>query len=163
MMTIGSMLILSAAFSQAAPPVDPKASIEQVRLTLAKWMETEQIISKERQDWAQGKEILQGRIDLVGKEVELLRQRIGQTDADTAKSHTRRDELLAKIEERKALATQLADSASVMEGQLRSLVKWLPDPVRAKLNPLVQRIPEDPANSKVTVAERFQNILGKVS
>ena len=40
--------------NKAAPTLD------ETRLTLSKWIETQQIISKERNDWQQGKEILQG-------------------------------------------------------------------------------------------------------
>ena len=56
----------------AIPPQAAKPTLEETRLTLSKWIETQQIISKERNDWQQGKEILQSRIELVGKEVGVL-------------------------------------------------------------------------------------------
>jgi hypothetical protein len=47
-----------------------------------------------------------------------------------------------------------------LEEQVRKLFKTIPEPLRLKLEPLRQRIPEDPATTKISVAERFQNVLG---
>jgi hypothetical protein len=40
------------------------------------------------------------------------------------------------------------------------LYRVVPAPLQEKLQPLFQRLPEDPVNTKVAVAERFQNVLG---
>src|SRR4030095_6383145 len=52
--------------------VSEDPSLEEARLTMSKWIETQQIISKERNDWQQGKEILLGRLELVRKETSTL-------------------------------------------------------------------------------------------
>jgi len=160
-----ALAALSIGAPQGAPPAAEadaarQPSLEETRLTLAKWIETQQIIAKERNDWQQGKEILQGRIDLVGKEVGVLKERIRQSEEAVALSDRKRDELLAQDAELKALGEQLATAATVMEEQVRSLLKQLPDPVKGRIAPLVERIPADPAATRVTPAERFQNVLG---
>jgi len=144
----------TAAAAVAAPTLD------ETRLTLNKWIETQQIISKERNDWAQGKEILQGRIELVGKEVGVLKDRITQSELAVAESNKKRDELVAENDQLKAVTAQLSDAVTAMEGQVRKLAKLMPEPVSAKLLPLMQRMPADPANTRVSTAERFQNVLG---
>ncbi|MFM9097149.1 MAG: DUF3450 family protein [Phycisphaerales bacterium] len=151
---------IAALAAAVAPRQSPPASLEGARLTLSKWIETQQIIAKERNDWQQGKEILQGRIDLVGKEVGVLKERIRQSEEAVAQSDRKRDELLAQDAELKTLGEQLATAATVMEEQVRSLLKQLPDPVKGRIAPLVERIPADPAATRVTPAERFQNVLG---
>jgi len=143
----------------AAPPAPP-ATLDETRLTLNKWIETQQIISKERNDWQQGKEILQGRIELVGKEVGVLKDRIAQSELAVAESNKKRDELVADLDQLKAVTTQLSDAVTTMEGQVRQLAKLMPEPVNAKLLPLMQRMPADPTNTRVSTAERFQNVLG---
>ena len=143
----------------AAPPA-PSATLDETRLTLNKWIETQQIISKERNDWQQGKEILQGRIELVGKEVGVLKDRIAQSELAVAESNKKRDELVAELDQLKAVTTQLSDAVTTMEGQVRKLAKLMPEPVSTKLLPLMQRIPADPTNTRVSTAERFQNVLG---
>jgi len=160
-----ALAALSIGAPQGAPAADAtdavrQPTLEETRLTLAKWIETQQIIGKERNDWQQGKEILQGRIDLVGKEVGVLRERIRQSEEAVAQSDRKRDELLAQDAELKTLGEQLASAATVMEERVRSLLKQLPDPVKGRIAPLVERIPADPAATRVTPAERFQNVLG---
>jgi hypothetical protein len=147
------------AATPAAPPAPP-ATLDETRLTLNKWIETQQIISKERNDWQQGKEILQGRIELVGKEVGVLKDRITQSELAVVESNKKRNELVAENDQLKAVTAQLSDAVTTMEDQVRKLSKMMPEPVNAKLLPLMQRMPADPTNTRVSTAERFQNVLG---
>jgi len=155
-----------AQTAQPAQPASPSApakappTLEETRLTLSKWIETQQIISKERNDWQQGKEILQGRIELVGKEVSQLGERITQSEAAVAESHKKRDELSAQNEQLKEVGAQLAGAVTEMESQVRKLSKLAPEGVLTRLTPLLQRIPTDPEKTRISTAERFQNVLG---
>lgn len=142
----------------AEPAAAPK--IEETRLTLSKWIETQQIISKERNDWQQGKEILQGRIDLVGKEVSQLKERIAQSEAAVVESQKKRDDLTAQNAQLKEVGAQLATTVTQMEAQVQKLAKLAPEGVATKLLPLLQRIPADANTTRVSAAERFQNVLG---
>ena len=53
---------------------------------MGKWIETQQIISKERKDWQQGKEILLGRLELVKQEVATLEEKIKQAETSVAEA-----------------------------------------------------------------------------
>jgi hypothetical protein len=149
----------------AATPATPSATaseptLEETRITMGKWIETQQIIGRERNEWTQGKEILKGRIELVAKEVATLDEKIKQAQTNVAESKKGYDELIAEREQLKSAAAQLVTSVTTMEAEVRKLAKMLPDPVRQKLQPLFARLPEDAATTKVSVAERFQNVLG---
>lgn len=135
-------------------------SLEETRLRLGKWIETQQIISKERNEWQQGKEILLGRLDLVKKEIAALEEKIAQAESSVAEANAKREELMQENQELKDATTQLVDAVSAMEGDVRSLRVILPEPLKPKLEPLYQRIPEDSSKTRVSVAERFQNVLG---
>jgi FtsZ-binding cell division protein ZapB len=102
----------------------------------------------------------EGRIELVGKEVGILKDRIKQSEAAVEESNKKRDELVAENEQLKAVTAQLSDAVTTMEDQVRKLSKMMPEPVNAKLLPLMQRMPADPTNTRVSTAERFQNVLG---
>lgn len=104
----------------AAPPQAAKPSLEETRLTLSKWIETQQIISKERNDWQQGKEILQSRIELVGKEVGVLNEKISQSQAAVVESNAKRDQLIAENDVLKSSTAQLANAVTVMEEQVKN-------------------------------------------
>jgi hypothetical protein len=150
-----------AAAAKPESDATPKApTLEETRLTLSKWIETQQIISKERNDWQQGKEILQGRVELVGKEVSQLKDRIAQSEAAVQESNRKRDELTKQNAQLKETSAQLASSVTQMETRVRKLAKVAPEGVAKRLEPLLQRIPADPASTRVSVAERFQNVLG---
>src|SRR4026207_1334451 len=61
-------------------------TLDETRLVMSKWIETQQIISKERNEWQQGKEILVGRLDLVKKEIASLEDKINQTESSVTES-----------------------------------------------------------------------------
>ena len=146
------------AFPESQAKTPP--TLEETRLTLSKWIETQQIISKERNDWQQGKEILQGRIELVGKEVSQLGERITQSEAAVSESHKKRDELSVQNEQLKEVGAQLAAAVTEMESQVQKLSKMAPEGVATRLTPLLQRIPTNAAKTRISTAERFQNVLG---
>jgi hypothetical protein len=75
-------------------------------------------------------------------------------------SNKKRDELVAENDQLKAVTAQLSDAVTTMEDQVRKLAKLMPEPVNTKLLPLMQRMPADPTNTRVSTAERFQNVLG---
>ncbi|MFO0963948.1 MAG: DUF3450 family protein [Phycisphaerales bacterium] len=149
-----------AAPAKSAPVAPAKPTLEETRLTLSKWIETQQIISKERNDWQQARDVLLGRVDLVGKEVAALKERIAQSESAIAEAGKKRDELLQEKSKLIVVTDQLRTAVVAMEGRLRELAKQLPEPVAAKVQPLMQRIPTDPGDTRVTVAERYQNVLG---
>jgi hypothetical protein len=135
-------------------------SLEETRLTLGKWIETQQIISKERNEWQQEKEILAGRLELVRLEVGDLEQKIKEAEGGVAEATRKRDELTAESDELKAAGAQLTAAVTGMEGDVRRLLKTTPEPFQEKLQPLVERMPADPDGGRVSAAERFQNVIG---
>lgn len=156
--TTGSMPAIQGA--GAAEIARSSSSLDETRLTMDKWIETQQIISRERKDWQQGKEILVGRLELVRNEVATLEEKIKQAESGVLEANRKRDELLAENEKLKVVGAQLTDGVTHMEADVRRLFKSMPEPIQTKLVPLSQRIPEDPANTRVSAAERFQNVLG---
>jgi FtsZ-binding cell division protein ZapB len=140
--------------------VRPGGSIEQMRVTMDEWIKMQQTIAKERKDWQQGKEILVGRIDLIKKEIASLEEKIKEAESGVAEANKKREALVAENNQLKATAAQLTQTITGMEGEVRRLFKMLPEPIQTKLQPLYQRIPEDPAKTRAAAAERFQNVLG---
>ena len=139
----------------SAPP-----TLEETRLTMDKWLETQQIISKERKDWQQGKEILICRLELVKKEIATLEEKTKQAESSVTEANKKRNELLAENDQLTAAGAQLTVAVAGMEGEIRQMFKQLPEPIQTKLQPLYQRMPEDPSKTRVAAAERFQNVLG---
>jgi hypothetical protein len=135
-------------------------SLEETRLAMGKWLEMQQLISKERNEWTQGKEILVGRIDLVRREITGLEEKIRAAQTEVDRTDVERDALRGENEVLAAIGTQLASSVSGMERDVLRLYAALPEPFQTKLEPLRQRVPEDPSATRVSAAERYQNVLG---
>jgi hypothetical protein len=76
-----------------------------------------------------------------------------------AESDNKRNDLLAENEQLKAAGAQLTEAVTAMEVEVRKLFKRVPEPIQTRLQNLYQRIPEDPAKTRVSVAERFQNVV----
>ncbi len=154
---------ISAGTATDAAGIESGApTLEETRITMDKWIETQQIISKERKDWQKGKEILLGRLELVKNEIASLEETIGQARSDMAKADKKLSDLIEENEELKAADVLLSNAVMGMEEEVRKLrlFKQLPEPILTKLQPLYQRLPEDSLSTKISNAERFQNVLG---
>ena len=166
-----AVIVPSLAWGTAPDDAPPK-TLEDARLLMGKWIETQQIIAKERNDWEQGRQILDGRLKLVKDEIAALEEKIAKAEAAVKESTAARDTVQAESDALKVTATQLTTAVASLEAGVRRIFPTLPEPIRARLQPLAQRMPKEPtadaaatgeaeAKTKtVSVAERFQNVLG---
>ncbi len=151
----------AATATHPADDETPPPTLAETRLALEKWIETQQIISRERKDWQQGREILQGRLELVRKEVATLEEQITEAQTGVAEADRKRAELLAEDAQLQAAGSQLSAAVGRMEGEVRRLFAQVPEPITTRLQPLFERMPlDEAAKARVAVAERFQNVLG---
>jgi hypothetical protein len=162
--TLGLLAAAPAQGNQQGAAVPASATreptLEEVRLARGKWIETQQIIAKERADWQQAREHLLGRLELIKKEVATLEEGIADSEKKVAESDRKHEQMVAENEKLKSTGQQLTDAATGMEQKLRVLWKALPEQsLQTKVQPLFQRMPEDPAKSHASFPERFQNVL----
>jgi len=134
--------------------------IEATRETLTKWVETKQLISKEKSEWASGKDILEDRVRLAQAETTTVREKLKEISAAVAEAQKKRDELAAQNDKLKATAEKSKAMVIAAEKKLRPLLPQLPEPLREKLKPIIARFPEDSEKSNASLAERLQNVLG---
>jgi len=146
--------------TSAADAAATGASIDEARETLGKWIETQRLISKERKDWEQGKEILLGRIELVKLEIASLEKKIEQSEAGVVEADKKKAEIIAESDKLKASTEKLVAGVTALEAKVHRLYKAMPEPVQRRLQPLYQRMPEDPAKPNAAPAERYQNVVG---
>jgi septal ring factor EnvC (AmiA/AmiB activator) len=102
------------------------ATVEQTRQTLAKWVETRQLISKTEVAWQSDKETIQQTIQLFERELATLRDQISKFSTNNTQVEKERAEaeaLKSSSEEALAAARQ---SAATLESQIKSFVPRLP-------------------------------------
>jgi FtsZ-binding cell division protein ZapB len=155
LLVIGYSLLGVAAIAS-----ETQGDVDSVRAALEKWVETRRVISQEQRDWELGKEMLNERIDLVQQEIDSLKEKKSDAEKSIGEADKKREELVEQNEELKKASSALNETVLALEQNTQNLLKRLPDPIRERVKPLSQRIPEDVEETKLSLAERFQNIIG---
>jgi hypothetical protein len=154
-------VFLASGLTLAAPdPTGQGATPDATRASLAKWVETQQLIAKEKQDWREGKQILQLRIDAVNGEIAALKERLGETRRASAEANGKKAGEVAENEALQGAGSELASWVGELERGVRTLQARLPEPLLQKVKPLYDRMPADSATTNVSLAERYQNVVG---
>ena len=157
---LGVFLLSAASPSPWQSSDGDQRSLGETRLSLEKWLETEQILSRERKDWQQEHEILLGRLELMRREVGLLEESLAQARERKLETERKKGELTARNQELSGVGERLGAVVTGTEGEVERLLVSMPDPIRLRLEPLSARIVDDPVQKRISVAERYQNVLG---
>ena len=143
--------------------LNAQTNLESTRDVLDQWVQTKQITSKEKSDWRLEQSILSDTLKLLSSEL----TRLDTSLEDLKDSATAADEDRSKLTARKE---QIAEASAVVEGsinaletQIKRVVKTLPAPLVDRIKPLIRRLQEDSANTKLSLGERVQNIVGILS
>lgn len=150
--------VLGIAAAQSGPPDVPDVS--GARDTLEKYVETRRIISAEKRDWALGREMLEERIDVVQGAITSWREKLEEARGSIAEADRKRAELLAEKERYTTSFESLEGTVVTLESRTMRLLGRLPDPIREKVRLLSQGIPEDPKSTRLSLGQRFQNVVG---
>jgi hypothetical protein len=137
-------------------------SLEQSRQTLAKWVETRQLISKTEAQWQADKEMLEQTIQLHEREVASLSEEASKYSTNnTQVAKERADAEMLKRSSEDALNTSNRIAAE-METKIKAIVPRLPLPLQEIIKPHLNRFPSD-AKTRMTAAERLQVVVGILS
>lgn len=161
-LAVSAACLLSPAARPPSQGGDLKGGdIQGARDVLQQWVETRRQLSKEKQEWALGRELLLSRVALVEGEIGAVRVKIEEVQASIAESERKRTELEATRATLQTTADDLAQSIAGLEERTRVLLARLPDPLREKLRPISQSLPADAAAAdKGKLGERFLTVVG---
>lgn len=150
----------AAANVETAAGTNTPVSADAVRAFLSKWVETEQLVAKERREAEQSKDILAARIETLKEGVTALNERIAQADEKLVQAQKLKADVVVEMEKNNLAAAQLGAGLAGLESHIRALHPALPSPLTEKIRTLYDRMPADTNNVRVSVAERCQNVLG---
>jgi len=154
----GALALLLAAAPLAAQEAAP--AVDDARHALEQWVLARRTLSLEARDWQLGRELLDERIRLVQREIDTLRGSMAEASASIADADRKRAELLAENERLKASSAELLGTVAALEARTLELLARLPEPIRERVRPLSQRLPEAGAETRLSLGERFQNVVG---
>ena len=155
--TLGAALVASAL---VALPIAAAEDVSEYRAKMEKWVETRQILSKERSDWEVERQSLRATRDLLAGQKKAFEEQIAELEAASSAADDERRELLLQRGELQRTRQVLEAEIGAMEAEIITLSKQLPEPLRKKLEPLLVQIPEDPENTRQPVGQRLMNVLG---
>ncbi len=138
-------------------------SIEETRNFIEQWVETEQILSEEKSDWLLEKSILEDTQVLLSNELSRIEKAIEDLEDSATASDADRVALNSEKEKQTAAAAVLGSKIGALEKKVKDVIKTLPVPLTDKIKPLIRRLPNDPENTKFSLGERVQNVVGILS
>lgn len=161
-------LLQALAFGCALTPLglfaqNAQNKISETRDVLDKWVETRQIISEEKADWKIEKSILGDTVSLLKSELERLSKALEELEVSATAADEDRAALADEKEQLSTAANVVVANIGALETQLKQIIKALPEPLVNKIKPLIRRLPDDPANTNLSLGERVQNIVGILS
>ncbi len=161
--TIG-LLVLGCVFcflsTGAVSEEKTGVNINESRNVIEKWVETQRIISEEKRDLKLAKEVLNERIELVRQQIESLREKIDDAEKSIAEADKKRAEMMEENKKLKDASASLNEIIKTLEKRTKQLITRLPNPIRERVKVLSQRLPDETEQTNLSVAERFQNVVG---
>jgi FtsZ-binding cell division protein ZapB len=135
---------------------------DETRATLEKWVETRQLISKEKSDWETEKQSLQDSIELLKAEIERLDENIARAEEGTTAADIEREKLLAENDTLKQASAAVAGFIAELEASIQALARTFPPELatREGIQILLQRIPRNPQTTRASLSERMLNVVG---
>lgn len=162
-----TLLKSTALLAAAAIAVSAAAQtkFDDARATLEKWVETRQLISKEKTDWELENQALADSVALLKKEIATLEENIARAEGDTTAADVEREKLLIDNDALKGASATVASLVASLEQRILKVIQSVPDDLRNRegIQLLNRRIPKNPQTTRASLSERMQNIVGILS
>jgi hypothetical protein len=137
-----------------------EGAMATLRPLLEKWVETRQLISRERQRARQEDELLQARLHVLTMREKDLRERTAEVQKDLTQAEEKRATLEAESAHLDESLARLEASVETLEQQTLALLQAAPEPLRKKVEVLSQQFPKDAGASGMSLSLRYQNLIG---
>jgi len=155
-----SFRVESLAAEDATVPSSDGNVVASLRDVMDRIMETQKALAKESRESKEASLLLRNRVDLLAQEIENLNRKKSESEKGITEADEKKAELVKQEGALKASLADFANAVPDLEKELRGIQPYLPAPVAEKLKPLFDRMPESGKDSKITLAERCQNVVG---
>ena len=134
-------------------------ALESARNTVKEWVATEKAISLEAAEWLQKEALLHDLIGVTRTEITTLEKSIQEIKETATAADASRANLVTEQEALAEGRARITQFLIKIEPQLLALRPALPAPLSEKLQSVFQRIPNDPQNPALGIAERMQTVV----
>lgn len=152
--------VLSVVSLLSASGPEGRSPVAQTKETLAKWVETRQLIAKSRTDWEADREVLSQTAKLLEKELARVEEQFSKTGGGSAQVEKESRELAKEKEVLLRAQQKAAGLLPQLEASISKLSKSLPSPLLSRVDELIKRLPTDPQATQAPLLHRMQTIVG---
>lgn len=153
-------LMLGTTITEAAPK---NVLYEETKSTVTQWAETENLISKEQNDWQKEKAILEDLARMLEAERETLNAKIEATEESATEADKKREEIVARKESLEEASDVIRNNLEGLEESVRDLLPFLPENYVDSIRPLVRQLPEKGKPTQLSLSIRLRNVIGILS
>lgn len=153
-----SLIAFLSMAAVLAAPAEP--AVTETRSTIEKWVEARQLASKVRTDWQADKELLEQSLQIYQRELKAVADKQSKLVTNNAQVDKERAEAEALKASAQASLARSREFAMQIEAQITKLAPRLPVPLQEAIRQNLNRLPSDPANTKMSAAERMQAVVG---
>jgi hypothetical protein len=138
-------------------------SISDARDVTRQWIETRRVVGEAKQSWAAEKELIEASIRMFEREAGDLARRMESLGEESESVVRERADLEEEKIRLAAASLRMSELATELEERLVNLSARLPKPLQQRIQPLLGRFPENPQETRLTAAERMQNLVGLIN
>jgi hypothetical protein len=149
-----------AVLAASSPTPSSESGLEEARSTVSKWIATQDLIFREKKEWREGKELLEARISALEQEVAAEEAKLAESRRIHGEMRQKHAESAATEGRLRQESDHLLQTVAGLEVEVRRLYKVMPPVVQERVEALYKRMPEDPTTTRVSLGERFQNVVG---
>jgi len=134
--------------------------IESLRETIRNYHETVRLISKERDDWALDKQMLEEQIDLLSREIESIEENIAEAEEEIERGEAEYAKVEAEKEELEEATDVLDQHIGSLEARTRRILGKLPTPALDQVRTLSQQLPDEDEDVNLSLGQRYSFVIG---
>ncbi len=156
----GLLLATGPVSTPAQADADTQDRIQSTRATIEQWVDVRQRIARTRSDWRQEKQMIENRIRLFSEEIEALQSSIEDLEERVTGAERERARLQQEADELRRASLRVDNIIGDYEQRLRGKAEYFPRPLRDRVAQFLERMPEDPDATGLSVSERMAFVVG---
>lgn len=133
--------------------------LDTLKAKTDRWIEVQQRLATERSQWLGDKALLANTVAALEASRDSLSQRIELLELERLKSSDARAAAEAQLEDHQAGEAALEQRLAAFERRAEALGESLPDPLKEKLGPALQKLRADGRGDRFGASARIQNLL----
>lgn len=141
----------------------PGSLYDETKSVVTQWAETENLISKELNDWKKEKAILEELESMLAIEKESLAEKIELAKESATEADKKRAEVLSRKEKLDAATTVTLEGIKRLEAKARELVPFMPETFKQSVAPLLRQLPTAGQKTELSNSIRLRNVVGLLS